>query len=77
MTRTEAKPEHKPKHNLYVRALLGEMALFKWTWVKTQKLCKPEREDYRDRPGAPEDYKAVAESLLDSQWRGIPNMDWS
>src|SRR6266576_3481927 len=62
MTRTEVKP--KPKHNLYVRALLGEMALFKWIWVKTQKLCKPERENYSDRPGASEGYELLPKTYL-------------
>lgn len=60
MTTTEA--ELKP--NLYVRAWRREKALFKWTWVKTQRLCKPEREDYSDRPAAPKGYKLLSKTYF-------------
>jgi hypothetical protein len=56
--------EAKPKPNLYVRGLRSETALFKWTWVKTQKLCKPEREDYSDRRGASKGYKLLSKSYV-------------
>jgi hypothetical protein len=60
VTTTEAEP----KHNLYVRAWRREKALFKWTWVKTQRLCKPEREDYSDRPSAPKGYEVFSKAYF-------------
>jgi hypothetical protein len=54
VTATEAKP------NLYVRVWRWEKALYKWSGVKTRKLCKPEREDYKDKLGASKGYKLLS-----------------